>query len=90
MNASIVRVRGSLPESKRAEFDLAVQTLVFNQMNSASLLRDGTTATSSMLDNVKSSLNGRTGNQVIAEARRIVSERKAKEREQALIEIKEL
>lgn len=90
MKASVAKVRESLPESKRAEFDQALQVLAFNQLDFASLFKDGMTGTSTTLDNVKSTLNGRTGEQVIDEAGKIVAERRTKEREQALAEIEEL
>lgn len=90
MKASIVQVRESLPQDKRAEFDRAMQIMTFSQVDLSSLMTDGAIGADSTISKMKSSLNGGTGEQVMAEAGRITQERKAKEREQALAEIKEL
>jgi hypothetical protein len=90
MKASVAKVRESLPETQRAQFDKALQVLMFSRLDFATLIKDGANGTSTSLDQAKSSLSGKTAAQVIAEADTILASRKAKEREQALGEIKEL
>lgn len=90
MKSSVAQVRKSLPDDKRTEFDQAMQIIAFSQMSLGSLVKDGATGTDGTLDKVKASLNGKTGEQIIAEAAKITADRKAKEREQAITEIKEL
>jgi hypothetical protein len=90
MKASAQKVRESLPEDRRAEFDEAVQLLVFSQIGMAEVLAGGALGAASVESRMKSSLDGKTAEEVIAEAARIRAERQAREREQALAEISEL
>ena len=89
MKASIEKVRQSLPKEKKEQFDEALKILAFNQIDFKNILSAaagfGTTEAK-----IKEVLNGKTGNEVIAEAEKIKKERKEKERIQALEEIKEL
>lgn len=90
MKASIEKVRQSLPEGKRAEFDKALQLLAFSKINLSSLLTEGATGAGSTAAKMKDAINGKTGPEIIAEAQRIETERKERERVQAIAEIKEL
>jgi hypothetical protein len=90
MQQSVQKVRESLPEDRRDDFDTALQTLAFSQIDMKELLAEGAAGTGNLEGKVKESLDGKTGEEVIAEAERIEVERKAREREQALVEIKEL
>lgn len=90
MKASVAKVRESLPEGKRDEFDKAVELVALSQLDFKTLMTDGATGANTTVGRMKSSLNGKTGAEVIAEGKRIEEERKAKERVQALAEIKEL
>ena len=90
MKTSSQKVRESLPESKRAEFDEAIQLLAFSQIDMKDLISEGAIGAGGIEGKMRSALNGKTADQVIAEAARIKAERKAREREQALAEIKEL
>jgi hypothetical protein len=90
MKASVEKVRQSLPESKQKKFDEAIQVLAFSQIDMKNLLAQGAAGVGNTEGKVRQSLDGKTGEQVIAEAERIQAERKARERQQALEEIREL
>lgn len=79
MQKSIAEVRSSLPESKQSEFDEAIAVIAFGQFGSKDIE-----------NRMKEALHGKTGHEVLAEADRILKERKERERTQALNEIKEL
>ena len=86
---SIESMRGSLPESKRSEFDKAVMAVSFGQMEVSDLF--GAAANPALMESrAKQSLDGKTADQVFALAEQIRVEREAREREQALAEIGEL
>jgi hypothetical protein len=87
--ASIQKVRDSLPESQRKEFDQAVAQLTMSNLDFKALFT-GTQSAEAMADNALASLNGKTASQVITEARALQQARKDKERQQALAEIEEL
>jgi PBP1b-binding outer membrane lipoprotein LpoB len=90
MKQSVQKVRESLPESKRAEFDEAMQVLAFSQVDMKELFAEGAAGVGNLEGKVRQSLDGKTGEQVIAEAEHIKAERKERERQQALEEIREL
>lgn len=90
MKESIEKVRGALPKSERPEFDDSIQILAFSQIDMKDLFAAGATEAGNLEGKVRDSLDGMTGEQVIAEADRVRSERKARERQQALEEIQEL
>lgn len=91
MKASISKVRESLPESKRNQFDEALKVAVFSQINFKEIMQAGMTKNSSVIEEkMKQALNGKTGEQVISYAVTLKLEREAKEKEQAVQEIKEL
>lgn len=90
MKASVQKVRESLPESKRGDFDEAMKVLAFSKIDMKDLFTQGATGVGNLEGKVKESLSGKTGEQVIAEAARIQAERKERERQQALEEIREL
>jgi hypothetical protein len=90
MKASIEKVRASLAEDKRAEFDKALQLLALSQISISTLLAEGATGVGSTKAKMQDAISGKTGNEIIVEARRIEVEQKARERVQALTEIKEL
>lgn len=90
MKASIEKVRQSLPEEQRAEFDEALQLLAFSQVDLPTLMAQGAAGASSVTGKMKDAIGGKTGPQIIAEAQRIEAERKERQRVQALAEIQEL
>ena len=90
MKESIEKVRQSLPEDKRAEFDDALKVLAFSQISLKGLFADGASGVRTTEGKMKDALNGKSGEEVIAEAERIKKERKEKEKTQALSEIQEL
>src|SRR5690606_21941344 len=90
MKASSQKVRESLPESKRAEFDEALQVLAFSQIDMRDLFAEGAAGAGNLESKMRSALDGKTAEEVIVEAGRIKAERQARERAQALEEIMEL
>ncbi len=90
MKTSVEKVRKSLPASKQKEFDEAMQVLAFSQIDMKDIFTQGATEAGNLEVKVRQSLDGKTGEQIIAEAERIRIERKERERQQALEEIREL
>jgi hypothetical protein len=91
MKESLQEVRDTLPESKRGELDSALQTLAMNQLNFAEVLATGKAPDAEAAEkDLKSILQGKTAEEIIASADRIVAAQKAKERARALKEIQEL
>ncbi len=77
--ASIARVRESLPETQRARFDTALQVLAFSELNLGSLVEAAVPGASGTVSRIKGLLNGKTGAEVLAAADSIVSARVEKE-----------
>jgi hypothetical protein len=90
IRASSQKVRESLPDSKRAEFDKALQILAFSQIDMRDLFAEGAVGAGALDGKIRGSLDGKTAEEVMAEAAIISAERQARERDQALEEIKEL
>ena len=90
MKESVTKVRESLPEGRRSDFDQAVQLIAFSQVNMKSLFANGSADAGDMEGKMREALNGKTAEQVLAQAEQIQAERKAREKEQALAEIREL
>jgi hypothetical protein len=90
MKASVEKVRKSLSEPKQKEFDQAMQILAFSQIDMKDIFTQGATGVGNLEGKVRQLLDGKTAEQVIAEAERIRAERKGRERQQALEEIREL
>lgn len=87
MQASVEKVKKALPPEKQKKFEDAVAVVAMDGIGNIF-------AAAANADDaerrVKERLNGKTADQVIAEADTIVAARKAKEKEEALKEIKEL
>ncbi len=90
MKNSVSKVRLSLSEKKREEFDKALMVVGIGQISFADLFAADKTDTPPLVESLRKALHGKTADQVIAEANRIRTEREEKERQQALEEIKEL
>src|SRR5207245_4603018 len=91
MKASIAEARASLPEAKRATFDTALQVLFFSGLSFGDLLHQGAApGVGGIETRVKEALNGKSASDVIAAADSVRKQQEAKEREQALQEIREL
>ena len=90
MKASMEKVRESLPEAKREDFDESMRLLAFSQIDMKDIFAEGAAGVGNIEGKVRQSLDGKTGEQIIAEAERIRVERKERERQQALEEIREL
>jgi hypothetical protein len=68
LEQSVQKVREALPESRRSDFDDAIQVLAFSQIDMKELLAEGATGTGNLEGKVRQSLDGKTGEEVIAEA----------------------
>jgi hypothetical protein len=91
MKKSIERVRGSLPENKRADFDNAIRDLAFADLRFQDVVAQGTNMSAEVLaSKMKQKLQGKTGEQILSEVAALREERERKEREQAVSEIAEL
>lgn len=90
MKASVEKVRESLPETKRKDFDEAIQVIAFSQIDMKDLFAEGAAGVGNLKGKVRESLDGKTGEQVIAQAERVRAERKEREHQQAIEEIREL
>src|SRR5690554_909014 len=96
LKASVSKVREALPEHMRSEFDESMQLLVFSSMDIGNVFAaafSGGDIEKIAADGLQKSLesvDGLTGEEVISKAQKIIKERQAEERRQALNEIKEL
>lgn len=90
MKASIEKVRNSLSEERKAKFDEAMKVVAFSNLDFKELFAGGAAAASSLEGKMKQSLQGKTAEDIIAQAESVKKERAEKEKEQALSEIKEL
>ncbi|MDO6748472.1 DUF6694 family lipoprotein [Gilvimarinus sp. 1_MG-2023] len=90
MKASVTEVRDSLPEGERDKFEKAVQVLAMSHINMEDVLSGGSDGLGTMQRRFYQSIDGKTAAEVFAEADIIIAERKERERQQALEEIREL
>lgn len=90
MKKSIEEVQATLEGEKREKFDKALQVLVFSGLNFKDLMAAGQGGTGAIESDMRKKLDGKTADEVIAEADKVLEERRKKEREHALQEIKEL
>ena len=79
---SIQKAKASLSAEKQKEFEDALKIIAYSKFNFKDNL--------SMKDDIKLALNGKTAEQVIVQAEAIKAEKEAKQKVQALEEIKEL
>ena len=89
MKSSIEKVRSSLAEEKRPEFDEALQGLAFSNIDFGDLA-EASEDEGGFEEKLRSSINGKSAQQIISEADEIRIERERRQREQALEEIGEL
>jgi hypothetical protein len=90
MKLSIEKVRQSIPNEKRNDFDEAIKVLAFSNISLEGLFAQGSSGVGTIETKMKESLHGKTGVEVIASAEEVIKQRKEKERTQAIQEIKEL
>jgi len=80
-----------LPDGKRTEFDNAVRDLALADVDFKDFMAQGQKPGVDILaSKMKERLNGKTGQQILADAAKLREERERKEREQAISEIAEL
>ena len=90
MKDSIAKVRSSLPDEKKEEFDEALAILAFDQVEFTDFIQEEATGVGTTEAKMKNAIGGKTGEEVIAAAQEILRLREEKEKEQAMLEIKEL
>jgi len=90
MKRSIKAARESLPENERAKFDESLKIVALSQIDFSDMIATGSSGVNLTETKVKEALAGKTAEEIIASADRIITERQQQEREQALTEIKEL
>lgn len=91
MKSSIAKVRESLPENKREEFDSALKVVAFSNINMSDLMRASSDSDKEDIGKkMREPLSGKTGEEVISYAQQVTAERELKQKEQAIQEIKEL
>ncbi|KPX44840.1 hypothetical protein ALO68_101361 [Pseudomonas syringae pv. helianthi] len=89
LQKSITKVSESLSGEKKEQFKTDVQLVALSQLDLGRMLKGETNATTARM-NMLSVLDGKTADEVAAEARRIIEEREARERTQAIAEINDL
>lgn len=91
MKASIAKVRESLPEDKRPEFDNAIKVVAFSKVDLADIMKNGLAGNKEDIDKkMREPFTGKTGEEIISYAKQVTAEREARQKEQAIQEIKEL
>lgn len=94
METSIEKVRNALPVERRAKFDEALQVISFNQFDFGSMLSEAFAGGQPNMDravtNIHAMIEGRTGEEIIQLADKVVRERAQRECTQATGEIGEL
>lgn len=91
MKASVAKVRESLPEGKRAEFDNAIKAIAFSNVDLADIMSKGLASNKEYFDKkMREPFAGKTGEEVISYANKVTAEREIRQKEQAIQEIKEL
>jgi hypothetical protein len=91
MDKSFEDVRNSMPQEQREKLDEAFQALAFSHVDFANLLSEKNSGNGiSAEDKMKMALNGKTGAEILEEGEKIIAERKAKQKVQAMGEIDEL
>lgn len=84
--ASVERVKDSLPDDQRSDFEEAMQALLFSEVDG---LEDWTDS-EGLARRLKDRIDGKTGSEIIAEGEQVIAERKERERQQTISEIREL
>lgn len=92
--ASMKKVRESLPEADRDKFDAAVQRVAFSKLDFSKILSGepnaGAAAADKFAGDVKAMLHGKTGPEIIAMAERLEQQEREAKRAEALREVQEL
>lgn len=89
LKKSVAKVAESLPDEKRGQFSEDLKVIAMSQINLAGVLK-GESNVETTQQTMRITLDGKTAGAVAAEAQKIRLEREARQREQALLEIKEL
>ncbi|WP_010490773.1 DUF6694 family lipoprotein [Pseudomonas sp. S9] len=89
LKASVVKVSEKLDSTKKEEFTEALQLVALSKMDLAAVM-SGKKSSDTLAVEMLTEVNGKTADELIAQANVIKAERAAKEKEQALKEISEL
>ena len=89
MKASIQKITEQLSPEKRTKFQEALTLVVFQGLDFKAVMKGDVTA-EDIAGNAMASLSGKTADELITQAEAIKAAREAREKEQALAEIREL
>lgn len=89
MKASIQKVKDSLPAEKQKEFEDALKTVIYSQMNFKEMLMQGPLAVSNLEGNVKTLLHNKTAQEVVVEAKKIREAKAEEEKKQRAAKLEE-
>ncbi|RUR26060.1 hypothetical protein ELY33_17420 [Vreelandella andesensis] len=81
---SVEKVRNSLPTYKRDEFDQALTIIAMSSFSGIDLLNAGRMNAAEIAESANAYMHGLTGDEIIDRADKMLRERRAREREQAL------
>lgn len=88
MKASITEIKNSLNDEKKEEFEKSIMLIMFHGLDFGTLMQGG--EVEEPTSDIRSKLDGKTADDVIAEAERIRAEIEKKTKEQAKGEVEEL
>jgi len=94
MKSSIAKVKEALPTEKRTEFDKAIKYLLFSQIDMKSIFRNAFEGKQvdqqDIQEDMKKVINGKTGLQVIEEAKKLKEQREAEKKSKEIKEFNSL
>jgi hypothetical protein len=89
MKASIERVRASVKQERRDEFENAIKVIAFADVDGLGSLA-ALSATGGLERALKDRINGKSADEIMSEARRIKADSESRKRESQLLELAEL
>ena len=88
MKSSIEKIKNSLDDEKKEKFEESMKLIMFNGLDFGKLMQEG--GAEETVSDMKSKLDGKTADDIIAEGAKIQAEIERKKKEQAKGEIEEL
>lgn len=88
MKSSIEKIKNSLDDEKKGKFEESMRLIMFNGLDFGKLIQEG--GAEETVSDMKTKLDGKTADEVIAEGAKIQAEIERKKKEQAKDEIGEL
>lgn len=90
MEKSVEEIRKDLPKDRKKAFDEALQIVALRDLDLKDLFEDGMLGTKKSTAKIREALDGKTGEEVIAEAEKVKKEREKRAKEGALQKVAEL